>query len=193
MALNLDDEIEPIPADPEQMKQIFLNLTRNAFEAMGQGGVLQIGTKSVRPTQERSGRRTRLVEIVFHDEGPGIDPKLIKNIFIPFFTTKGSGTGLGLPICQRIVESHGGTIEAKSRPGYGTSFVIRLRTERGDLAVPADGEDGDGEAAKAGGGARKGSSPPVLRTKDRSEDLESEKKRKDDPALPVKQGERLVV
>jgi two-component system NtrC family sensor kinase len=65
------------------------------------------------------------------DTGPGIAPDKIGKIFDPFFTTKpvGEGTGLGLTICHRIVEEHGGTIDAESEPGKGTTFIIRLPAE----------------------------------------------------------------
>ena len=62
----------------------------------------------------------------FRDTGAGIPPAELKNLFIPFFTTKEKGTGLGLPISQRIIENHGGTIEVRSRVGVGSTFTVVL-------------------------------------------------------------------
>ena len=69
---------------------------------------------------------TELVEVGVRDTGPGISPKVLRNLFIPFFTTKTEGTGLGLAISQSIVRNAGGTIEVQSQPGAGTTFTIVL-------------------------------------------------------------------
>jgi nitrogen-specific signal transduction histidine kinase len=66
------------------------------------------------------------VEIRVHDTGPGISNKVLKNLFVPFFTTKTTGTGLGLAISQRIVQNAGGAIDVQSAPGVGTTFTILL-------------------------------------------------------------------
>ena len=68
-------------------------------------------------------------EVRFRDSGVGIPPGDLKNLFIPFFTTKEKGTGLGLPISQRIIENHGGTIEVRSQPGEGATFTVLLPIE----------------------------------------------------------------
>ena len=81
------------------------------------------------------------------DTGPGIPEAVRENLFIPFFTTKDRGTGLGLPICQRIVQSHGGTLEVHSRPGQGAEFVVRLP------ARPAQANEAPSEPEAAAGGA----------------------------------------
>jgi len=103
--------------DSDRMTQVFLNLTLNALNAMEKGGTL-----SLRVTQ--SGDRTVRVDI--SDTGTGIGKEELGRIFDPYFTTRPSGTGLGLPIAQRIVEAHGGEILVSSEPGRGTVFSVLL-------------------------------------------------------------------
>ncbi|MCK5797629.1 MAG: GAF domain-containing protein [Deltaproteobacteria bacterium] len=132
----LGSQLPEIRADPEQLRQVFLNLAINSVQAMGgvqaMGDVQAMdGRGRLRVTTRarsiyRGERTTRYVEVAFKDEGPGIDPQVISNIFIPFFTTKEGGTGLGLPICQRIIESHGGLIEVHSDLGKGATFAVLL-------------------------------------------------------------------
>jgi len=118
--------------DPELLRQVALNLARNAVEAMGeQGGTLTITTtltwrRPPVPSGSRASERVAFVRIRFVDEGPGIPPEVMERLFIPFFTTKSGGTGLGLAICQRIVRSLGGSIDVSSRVGNGTTFNIYL-------------------------------------------------------------------
>jgi signal transduction histidine kinase len=126
-----------IRSDPELIRQVTLNLSRNAIEAMAPqgGGKLTIATSVAwRGALERSGGARssgsaepgQYIRIRFEDEGPGIPPEVMERLFIPFYTTKQSGTGLGLAICQRIVESLGGTIEVSSRLGRGATFAVFL-------------------------------------------------------------------
>ena len=70
------------------------------------------------------------------DTGPGISPKVLRNLFVPFFTTKTEGTGLGLAISQSIVQNAGGTIEVQSQPGAGTTFTIVLPAADDALITP---------------------------------------------------------
>jgi nitrogen-specific signal transduction histidine kinase len=74
----------------------------------------------------------------FRDDGIGIPPADLRNLFIPFFTTKEKGTGLGLPISQRIIENHGGTIEVRSQPGSGSTFTVLLPVEADAYTSYAD-------------------------------------------------------
>ncbi len=126
-----------VRSDPELIRQVTLNLSRNAIEAMAPtgGGKLTISTSLAwRGSTERGGRASGAIEpgsyvrIRFEDEGPGIPPEVMERLFIPFYTTKQTGTGLGLAICQRIVESLGGTIEVSSRVGRGATFTVFLPT-----------------------------------------------------------------
>lgn len=105
-----------IIADRNQLKQAFLNLILNAFEAMPSGGILTITTLIVEGE----------AQIAFVDSGSGIAPEHLASIFSPFFTTRRDGTGLGLAMTHRIVAGHGGRIEVASTPGAGTTFTVIL-------------------------------------------------------------------
>jgi len=110
--------------DQDQMKQVFWNLATNAFEAMPNGGRLTIATARRRiRSAERTGDG---IEIGFSDTGDGIKKEDLEKIFLPFFTTKKEGSGLGLAAVHRIVDLHGGWIRVDSRPGNGSSFVVCL-------------------------------------------------------------------
>lgn len=123
--------LPPLRTDPELLRQVALNLARNAVEAMGEaGGTLTITTTLTWRRPPATGNpdkdRVAFVRIRFLDEGPGIPPEVMERLFIPFFTTKSGGTGLGLAICQRIVRSLGGSIDVSSRLGHGTTFNLYL-------------------------------------------------------------------
>jgi two-component system NtrC family sensor kinase len=126
--------IEPLPgpvqveADAQMLQQLLLNLVTNALDAVEGGGEVRIGVKVQGRGQEREGQ-AEIVEIAVADNGCGIPPENLPKVFDPFFTTKevGKGTGLGLPICQSIVEQHRGTIEVKSEGiGKGTTIIVRV-------------------------------------------------------------------
>lgn len=119
MELALADDVPPIEADGEQMKQVVLNLVLNAVDASREvAAPIRVETRLLR------GRQT--VELRVIDHGVGIPKADLEQVFIPFFTTKQQGTGLGLAVCHRIVANHGGTIHPESEVGEGTSFVIQL-------------------------------------------------------------------
>ena len=113
---DLSGDLRSIQADPSLMKQVFLNLLKNAADACGQEGELVIKTETVSPW----------IKVSFSDNGPGIPPELLKHIFEPFFTTKSTGMGMGLAISQRIVEAHQGRIEVNNLLPKGTQFSILL-------------------------------------------------------------------
>ncbi len=122
-------QLPRIMADANQLVKAFHNLTRNAIQAMPTGGRLTIRTFSEEipdnGQQDNTGINGR-VTIIFEDTGQGIAPDLLKQIFNPFFTTKDSGTGLGLPITHKVITEHGGQIEAESEKEHGTRFTIHL-------------------------------------------------------------------
>jgi len=130
------ERLPPVRADAEQLLQVFLNLSLNALQAMPQGGKLLISTSLRKAT--RRGAAAAFLEIRFRDTGVGIEPGDLKNLFIPFFTTKDKGTGLGLPISQRIIENHGGTIEVRSQPTEGATFTVLLPIEADAYAAYAE-------------------------------------------------------
>ena len=114
----LSRELPEITADASQLRQVFVNLVVNAIHAMPGGGTLKVKTHS---TGDR-------VVLCVEDDGIGMSEQVLREIFVPFFTTKdvNEGTGLGLPVVHGIVISHGGTIHAESAPGRGTRFDIQL-------------------------------------------------------------------
>ena len=124
---DLVPNLPQVRADAEQLRQVFINLALNGIQAMEGQGPLKVGTRLRLPS--RRGLNVRWVEVFFQDSGKGIPAEAIKDIFIPFFTTRDGGTGLGLPICQRIVENHGGKIEVRSQPEEGSTFSVLLPAE----------------------------------------------------------------
>ncbi len=128
LRVELPPSLPQVRIDPEHLRQVLLNLVRNAVEAMKGVGVVTV-TAACRArapaARGAEGDAPELVEINVRDAGPGIDPSVQRNLFIPFFTTKASGTGLGLAICQRLVESAGGRITVRSSP-TGTIFTVAL-------------------------------------------------------------------
>ncbi len=118
-----DDLLPPVAGDPEQLRQVFLNLGLNAVQSMPEGGQLEIITTRRRRSALGYGS---FAEIRFRDTGVGIPRDKLRNLFIPFYTTKQRGTGLGLPISQRIITGHGGVIEVRSTPGSGSTFSVFL-------------------------------------------------------------------
>jgi two-component system, NtrC family, sensor kinase len=109
-------------ADAGYLQQVFINLMNNSMDAMPRGGELII--RLLRKCYEKSPE----VQIEFEDTGEGIAPENLAHIFEPMFTTKrmGTGTGLGLAVCEQIIREHGGTIRARSEVGRGTRFTITL-------------------------------------------------------------------
>jgi signal transduction histidine kinase len=124
----IEPDLPVVVADPSALKQVFLNLLKNAAEALEETG----GTVRIAAGREGGG-----VIVSVADDGPGIDPAVRERVFEPFFTTKaaGRGTGLGLSICRRIAEAHGGALEVESTAGAGTTFTLRLPGEGSDATA----------------------------------------------------------
>jgi two-component system sensor histidine kinase HydH len=147
------DLSEPLPRtsmDPEKFRQVLMNLIQNAIQAMDGHGKVTVSTSVRRSMRGRMAHdlsssvsrrsptdETELLEVSVRDTGPGISPKVLRNLFVPFFTTKTQGTGLGLAISQSIVQNAGGTIEVHSLPGAGTTFTIVLPAAGESLIPPA--------------------------------------------------------
>ena len=131
LELNLSSDIPLVRVDKNRMRQVFMNLAKNALEAMKEkGGKLRIHT-CVAPLEhfsipENGTENGKFVEVEFIDEGKGIPEKILPRIFEPFFTTKEKGTGLGLSISYSIVRAHKGWMEVTSREGEGTRIKIFL-------------------------------------------------------------------
>jgi signal transduction histidine kinase len=129
LQVDLERPLPRVSCDPEQLRQVFLNLALNAVQAMPRGGKLVVATRLARDelaVWREAPRRSDAVEVHFRDTGPGVPEDAREHIFVPFYTTKEKGTGLGLAICQRIVKAHGGTIVVRSGPDQGAEFVISL-------------------------------------------------------------------
>ena len=118
VARSLSPNLPEIIADSAQMTQVLVNIAVNAIQAMPGGGKLTIRTNA----------SDRFVSLIVEDTGVGMSKKVVKQVFLPFFTTKdvGQGTGLGLPVVHGIVTSHGGSINVDSKVGQGTKFEIQL-------------------------------------------------------------------
>ena len=106
--------------DGQQLKQVFINILLNALDAMGSGGSIVIQVSGT----ELEGREAVCVKIA--DTGGGIPLESLNSIFTPFYTTKERGTGLGLPIANRIITNHGGKIQINNTPGQGVEFRVIL-------------------------------------------------------------------
>ncbi len=110
------DNVPKVLVDPDQMMRVFENLITNATEAMPEGGRLEI----------ESEKTNNSLKITFRDTGVGIPKKNLRKLFTPLFTTKAKGVGMGLAICKRIVNAHGGTINIKSKEGKGTLVTVNI-------------------------------------------------------------------
>jgi signal transduction histidine kinase len=151
--LDLGEPLQRARMDPEKFRQVLMNLMQNAIQAMDGHGKITVTTQMRRSARRvppldgtvPSSRRSladdaaELVEVSVRDTGPGIAPKVLRNLFVPFFTTKTEGTGLGLAISQSIVQNAGGTIEVQSQPGAGTTFTIVLPAAEESLVTPTPG------------------------------------------------------
>ncbi len=146
--LELAEELPRASIDPEQFRQVLINLVQNAIQAVEGSGRVTVTTAPRRtgriswpgsPSSDRRSQRRGLgegattaafdadsVEVAVKDTGPGIPQKVLRNLFIPFFTTKERGTGLGLAISQSLVQQAGGSIEVQSQWGAGSKFTIVL-------------------------------------------------------------------
>ncbi|HSB42930.1 MAG TPA: ATP-binding protein [Methylomirabilota bacterium] len=115
-----DPSVPPMEIDRTLLRQAVVNLVKNAFEAVSQGGTVTLTTSRVGET----------VEISVSDSGPGISPEVGRRLFEQFFTTKPQGTGLGLSITRQIVEEHGGKIRWHSAPGTGATFTMAVPIQK---------------------------------------------------------------
>lgn len=122
--IELQPGLPPVYADEKQMQQVFLNIMLNAYQAMTSGGLLGI-TSSLVVRNERE-----YVRVDISDTGSGIPPQILEKIFTPFYTTKAQGTGLGLPICSKLVKLHKGDIRVSSDDTTGTIFTVELPAYR---------------------------------------------------------------
>jgi two-component system NtrC family sensor kinase len=128
------DGIPPVIGDPDQLQQVFLNLILNAIQSMPKGGSLHLSASAKwisKEGLESSQRQYVVVSVV--DTGMGMEKEVVQNIFNPFFTTKETGTGLGLMVSQGIVQDHEGWIDVESEMGKGSIFRVYLPSLPGEV------------------------------------------------------------
>ena len=128
-----EQNLPKIDADPEQLKEVFVNLIVNACEAMDRGGSIVIREQD---TMNRSEGRMAVVRVI--DSGPGIAESIRGKVLQPFFTTKEEGTGLGLSIVDRIIEEHHGSMDIETNENGGTTFIISLPIREADHGNDSD-------------------------------------------------------
>jgi two-component system sensor kinase FixL len=119
LELDLSEHPIEIRGDPDQLKQVFLNILQNALEATDKKGTIRVISRSA----------NNIGRIAIEDSGPGIPTEIQEKIFDPFFTTKTNGTGLGLAISRSIIQDHGGYLILSSSPSRGTTFTVALPLE----------------------------------------------------------------
>jgi signal transduction histidine kinase len=112
----LPADLPPVHLDPDLFKQALLNLLLNALQAIPNGGEITL--------LAREEAHWLVMQII--DTGTGIPPEVLENMFKPFYSTKSGGSGLGLPTARKVLEAHGGSLEADSAPGKGTRFTLKL-------------------------------------------------------------------
>lgn len=132
--MRLDPSIPPIRGDENLLTRLFLNLIKNAVEAIDGSGSVDVSTRVATDIHlsQPGDRPVPFITVEVRDSGKGISPEQIEQIFTPFFTTKTRGGGLGLAICQKIVSEHGGFLKVDSLPGEGSSFTVSLPFYRRD-------------------------------------------------------------
>lgn len=118
VTITVDGAASPISTSlvVERIIQMVLNLMKNAIQAMPEGGLLQIGLR----------QQQGCAYLTVSDTGHGIAPDELTQIFAPFWTSKATGTGLGLALCQKVAEEHGGSVRVESSVGLGTKFIVSL-------------------------------------------------------------------
>ncbi len=135
LIVEVKGEVPSITADADQLERVIINVIENAYEALEGKGRIHVGVA----TGDADSELADSVEISVEDNGPGMDEATLQRVFIPFFTTKDSGTGLGLALCEKFVRSQDGTIQISSKPGEGT--LVRIRLPRCPASMDVDGEE----------------------------------------------------
>jgi two-component system sensor histidine kinase FlrB len=146
VVLSLQNRLHGVsaPADRHRLEQVLLNLVLNALRAMPGGGWIELAGHRAADGNEAVLRVT--------DTGPGIAPENLGEIFDPGFSTNNGGPGLGLAVCRKIVQQHGGSIAAEQRPGAGASFVVRLPLAPANIAAEPLAAEISGESSVVGEG-----------------------------------------
>ena len=137
---DLRDSLPPVMGDPDQLQQVFLNLMLNAIQSMPEGGTIRLSASQRKTSREGlEGNQRLYLEIDVEDTGAGMERDVIQNIFNPFFTTKDTGTGLGLMVTQGIVRDHEGWIDVESEVRKGSVFKVYLPCLEGEVKADEQG------------------------------------------------------
>jgi PAS domain S-box-containing protein len=140
----IEQEIGDVTVDGDQIQQVLVNLIKNAVEATQKGGTIRIkAAKNGRQHSRHGDPNQEMLSIAVEDNGKGIPEEDLKKIFEPFYTTKPSGTGLGLYISYEIVKRHGGRLSVVSEQGKGSTFLMELPLELGQGAVTSGSNHSD--------------------------------------------------
>ncbi len=135
----IEKNLPEVMIDPKQIRQAVINVLVNSGEVVGAGGEVWLDVSTV---EDNSGR---MIGISITDNGGGLQPEVSDRIFTPFFTTKSTGTGLGLTIAQRAISGHGGEIRVDNNPGIGVTFSMLIPLiHRGAVLKEGEGEDQQG-------------------------------------------------
>ena len=131
-SMKFDPSIPPVQGDAHLLSRLFINLVKNAREAIGSDGEVTVETR-ISPSYHLTGadhRTSPMVDIRITDSGCGIADDELERIFTPYFTTKTTGSGLGLATCQKVIEDHKGLLKVDSVPGQGTTMTVSLPLRR---------------------------------------------------------------
>jgi signal transduction histidine kinase len=156
-SLELEPELPLVRIDVEQIRQVLINLVKNAIQAMPRGGEVKVQVGSRVRAAPGADPRT-WVQLRVTDTGPGIPKDFLPKLFVPFVTTKDRGTGLGLAISQRIVNAAGGRIEVRTKLSVGTTFVVHLPADEPYSAPEAP----SASPASVGSGGQKRLETPAV-------------------------------
>jgi len=142
MVRNFDPSLPEVRGDPDQLTQVFLNLLRNGIEAMNHEGTLKLTTRMLPGYHVLGdgGEKIRMIAVDVEDSGGGISAEEVGRIFDPFYTGKAGGVGLGLALCHRIIEEHGGKIDVGNTT-QGACFTVMLPIDTNDMHFPIRGND----------------------------------------------------
>jgi signal transduction histidine kinase len=160
LTLEIEPGLAPLVADADQLERVVVNVVQNAYEALEGRGRVRVAVRRA----TASSLPDSWLEIAVDDDGPGMSETTLERAFIPFYTTKQEGTGLGLALCERLIRAQGGTIALRSKPSEGTSVLLRLPypTEpEGGQRSPAAGHEKGGQRSPAAGHEKGGQRTPA--------------------------------
>jgi two-component system nitrogen regulation sensor histidine kinase NtrY len=130
LEVHCEDDALRVRVDPDQIEQVLINLVRNALDALEDHPSPRIVLRSARPAGGEI-----LIQVI--DNGVGIAVEHLENIFVPFFTTKRDGSGIGLAVSRQLVQMNRGSMSVRSKPGSGSTFTLRFPEPRAQSILPS--------------------------------------------------------